>query len=495
MKIAELDMGASCGKMLLGDYDGKVLKSEEIYRFDYASTFLNGRQYSNFLYMYDNFIKGLRKAATATGGAIESVSVDTYGDEFILLDRNDQLSFYEYSYNPTIPRFIRNMEELFQIISARELHERTGCQNSGFNTLMMLFAHKRNKEQYRLDESNSFLFLPDALNYFLTGNKHAEFSNANITSMVNRHTNDWDREIFDRLELPFHLTTPIIQASTMLGEATASVKDEIGVKNLKVVASTSHDTAAAVFAIPNTNEDFGFISSGTWSLVGIETDRQIVNDYTFRYNIANENNSASRIKLLVNVYGLRLVQFCKHYYNKKCVEFEFGPVTEMASKEPPLRCFFDVDSEFFAFGLNVPELIRKYCAETGQFVPENAAELVRCINDSLALKYKYTFDRLERASGIKVPSIHIVGGGARNKLLCQLTANATGLPVFVGPYEAAGMGNLVNQLIGHGELRDCKEARELIKRSIHVEEYVPRDQDLWKEKYAVFFRKCMKGIE
>jgi len=495
MKIVELDIGASGGKMLLGDYDGKVLTSEEIYRFDYASTLLNGRQYSNFLYMYDNFIKGLCKAATVTNGAIESVSLDVFGDDFILLDRNDQLSFYEYSYNPTTSRFIENMEELFKIISARELHERTGCQNSGFNTLMMLFAYKRNKEQYRLDESNSFLFLPDALNYFLTGNKHAEFTNANITSMVNRHTNDWDKEIFDRLELPFHLTTPIIQASTVVGETMAPIKDEIGVKNLKVVASASHDTAAAVFAIPNTAEDFGFISSGTWSLVGIETDRQIVNDYTFRYNIANENNPAGRIKLLVNVYGLRLVQFCKYYYNKKCVEFEFGPVTEMAAKEPPLRCFFDVDAEFLAFESNVPETIRRYCGETGQFVPENVVEVVRCINDSLALKYKYAFDRLERASGIKVPSIHIVGGGAKNKLLCQLTANATGIPVFAGPYEAAGTGNLLNQLIAQGELRDYKEARELVKQSIHVEEYVPRDQVLWKEKYAVFLRKCMNGIE
>ena len=495
MKIVELDIGASGGKMLLGDYDGKVLKSEEIYRFDYANTFLNGRQYSNFLYMYDNFIKGLRKAATATGGTIESVSVDAFGDEFILLDRNDQLSFNEYSYNPTTSRFKGNMEELFKIVSARELHERTGCQNSGFNTLMMLFAYKRNKEQHRLDESNSFLFLPDAFNYFLTGSKHAEFSNANITSMVNRHTNNWDKEIFDRLELPFHLTTPIIQASTIVGETSATVKDEIGIKNLKVVTSASHDTAAAVFAVPDTDDNFGFISSGTWSLVGIETDRQIVNDYTFRYNIANEDNPEGRVKLLVNVYGLRLVQFCRQYYNKKGIEFEFGPVTEMAAKEPPLRCFFDVDSAFLAYDLNVPETIRRYCAETGQFVPESVAEVVRCINDSLALKYKYTFDRLERASGIKVPSIHVIGGGARNKLLCQLTANATGIPVFVGPYEAAGMGNLLNQLIAQGELKGCKEARKLVKRSIHVEEYVPRDQELWKEKYAVFSDKCMNGIE
>lgn len=494
MKIVELDLGASCGKMLIGDYNGEKLKTEEIYRFEYGQTLLNGSHYWNFLYIYDQYIKGLRKAAAAADGRIESVSADTFGNDFILLDKNDRLSFYNYSYNPTGNRFKGNMEKIFSMISPEELYERTGCQNSGFNTLMLLYAYINNNEKYRLDQSNTLLFIPDALNYFMTGNKFAEFTNSSITSMVNRHTGTWDKEIFERLDLPVRLLAPIIQSSNVVGEAMQSIKDDIGIKHLKVVTSPSHDTAAAVYAVPNTGDSFGFISSGTWSLVGIETDKYVVNNLSFKYNMANECNPEGRIKVLINVYGLKHIQHCKSYYNNKNMEFEFGPVTDMASKEPALRCFFNVDDEDFYYTVDTPEKVRKYCKKTGQFVPETIPQMVRCINDSLALKYKYTFDRLERATGIQVPSIHIVGGGAQNKLLCQLAANATGKPVYAGPYEAAGTGNLVTQLIAHGELKNYKEARELIGKSIDVMEYLPKDQELWKEKYDEFVQKCMNGI-
>ena len=495
MKMAELDLGASGGKMLIGDYDGRVLRTEEIHRFEYGQTMVNGRHYWNFLYVFNQYMKGLRKAATATNGAIVSCSADAFGNDHILLDRNDQLSFYNYSFNGTAARYKGNMERIFSIISPEEMYERTGCQNSPFNGLMLMYAYKANGEQYRLDESNTLLFTPDALNYFMTGNKFAEFTNSNITAMVNRHTNNWDEEIFRRLELPIRLLPPIIQASSVVGEATQSVKDDIGVKNLKVMTSPSHDTAAAVYAVPNTGNSFGFISSGTWSLAGIETDHQVVNELSLKYNIANEDNPEGRIKVLVNIYGLKLAQYSKHYYAKRNMEFDYGPVTAQAAKEPPLRCFFNPDSPELYDAVNTPEKIQEYCQSTGQFVPQSIPEVVRCINDSLALKYKYIFDRLERATGIIVPAIHIVGGGAQNELLCQLAANATGKPVYAGPFEAAGTGNLVTQLIAHGELKNYKEARELIQRSIQVREYYPKDQALWQEKYGEFFRLCMNGVE
>lgn len=495
MKLVEMDLGASGGKMLLGDYDGSILKTEEIHRFPYGQILLNGQHYWDFLYVYDQYIKGIRKAATATSGAIQSVSADCFGNDFILLDRNGQLSYYNYCYNPTSGRYSKTMERIFSMISPKELYERTGCQNAEFNALMFMYTYLLNNEAYRLEESSQLLFLPDALNYFMTGNRFSEFSNANITSMVNRHTNDWDTEIFQRLGLPVRLMAPIIQASTMVGEVTAGVKKDIGVAHLKVISSVSHDTGAAVYAVPNTGQHFGFISSGTWSLVGIETDHQVVNELSFKYNIANEDNPEGRIKVLVNVYGLKHTQYCKSYYNNRNVAFEYGPVTAQAAQEPPLRCFFNVDDTLIYDAVDTPEKISEYCRMTGQFVPRTIPEIVRCINDSLALKYKYTFDRLERATGLTVPSIHIVGGGSQNKLLCQLAANATGKPVYVGPVEAAGMGNLVTQLIAHGELKDYREARELIRRSVTVEEYLPQDQALWREKYDEFLRQVMHGVE
>ncbi|HHV96788.1 MAG TPA: rhamnulokinase [Clostridiaceae bacterium] len=484
MKVLAFDFGASSGRGILGTYDGKKLQLDEIHRFSNDPVMLNGTIYWDVLRLFHEMKTGILKCIQEGHQDISGIGVDTWGVDFGLIGASGELLG-----NPVHYRDARTegmMEEAYKMVPKREIYEETGIQFMVFNTLYQLLYLKL-KNPTLLENADKMLLMPDLFNYFLSGEKYSEYSIASTTQLLNPRTGDWSSRLIEALGLPKKIFADIINPGTVIGKVNKEIKEELLLKNdIPVIAVAGHDTGSAVVSVPATDEKFAYLSSGTWSLLGAELPEPIINETTFNLDYTNEGGYNRTTRLLKNIMGLWIYQECKRTWDKIGESHSYDELEEMAEKEEAFVCFIDPDDDLFYRPGNMPQNIIDFCKDTGQKVPESKGAIVRCIMESLALKYNMIIKGLEKILGYEIPVLHIVGGGSRNTLLSRFTANATKKTVVTGPVEATATGNLLCQLMALGEVSGLSQARQLVIESFPTTVYEPEDTAKWEEAYEKF---------
>lgn len=483
-----VDLGASSGRVVAGEFTARRLVLEEVSRFDNGGVLANDHLYWNLLGLWDCVKQGLRAACAKYGTRIVSVGVDTWGVDFGLLDADDELLG-----NPVHYRDRRTDGVLEAAVAAagrEEIFAQTGLQFMPFNTLYQLIALKQAGSQL-LANARTLLMMPDLFHWLLSGEKSNEYTNATTTQFFDPRTNDWAFPLLDRFELPSQLLRQVSPPGTRLGPIRGSVAQEIAAGGpIQVVLPGTHDTASAVMAVPasttSKKPDWCYISSGTWSLMGIEVGGPVVNDRCRQLNFTNEGGVGEKIRLLKNIAGLWLVQQCRAVWQREGREYDWTQLMQAAAAARPLQSLIHPDDPRFIAPDNMPEAIQQYCRETGQPVPESDGAVIRCALESLALRYRMVIGWLEQLNDGPLQTIHIVGGGTQNRLLCQMAADACDRHVVTGPVEATAIGNLMMQAVANGDVGSIAEAREVIRGSFAVDEYVPTDPDPWHDAYERF---------
>ena len=386
------------------------------------------------------------------------------------------------------------MEEAFDIVPREELFAQTGNQFMRFNSLFQLLALAKHRSSI-LEISKTLLLMPNLLDFCFTGRKVTEFTIASTTQMLDPWTRNWAFGLLERFAIDTALLTEIVEPGTVIGPVLDSITHDLGIggAHIPVIVPASHDTGSAVAAVPAEGEDYVYISSGTWSLMGIDVREPMINAKSLAYNFTNEGGVCGTYRFLKNIMGLWLVQQCRRSFERDGNIYDYDQLTALASKARPLRMLIDPDAEDFLNPPDMPTAIRDFCRKTNQLLPEDEGAFVRCCLESLALKYRWTVDRLVEITGRHFQVIHMVGGGIQNKLLCQLTADATGLPVIAGPVEATAVGNILMQAMALGEINSIDEGRQIVKTSFPVEMYEPGDRAPWDDVYEEFCELIGEG--
>jgi len=507
-----IDMGASSGRHIVGHFDGRRLHLEEVHRFENGPVEIAGNLYWNFPGQWGHVAAGLQAAGALYGANIVSVGVDTWGVDFGLLGRNDTLLGIPACYRD--PRTDGAMERAFETVSRNEIFANTGLQFMQFNTLFQLLAMKWANSPI-LDNAERFLMMPDLFHWLLSGIKANEFTNSTTTQFYNSLTGDWAKAMLEKFGLPTHIFAPVTSPGTVLGKLTPNIAKASGLSATNVVLPGTHDTASAVMAVPvgqasdlrlqasgrvsNANPealpDWCYISLGTWALLGVETEKPIVNDQVAALNFTNEGGVGNTMRLLKNISGLWLIQECRRVWNQAGRNWEGSNATRnwdwehlnaLAANAAPLVSFINPDEREFLSPTDMPEAIRQYCARTGQTVPQTEGAILRCALESIAMKFRYTLEMCESLTGTKIDTVHIVGGGTKNRQLCQAAADACGRRVVAGPIEATAIGNLMMQAVASGDVSGIPQAREVIRDSFEVIEYLPQDSAAWQDAYGRF---------
>lgn len=480
--VLAFDIGASSGRALTGTLQNQRLIVEEILRFPNDPVLAGNHLYWDILRLFHDIKQGIVKARHA-GCIPVSIALDSWAIDYGLLGRSGELLGNPYHYRDH--RTDRIMEEVFQIMPKEEIFRKTGIQFLPFNTIYQLYAAKQaNPSLFR--ESKHFLMIPDLLRYFLTGQIRSEFSNATTTQLYNPALGRWDADLLQRLGIPEHIFSDIVSPASFAGHLRPSVCDELGVPRIPVHAVAEHDTGSAVAAIPAEQEDFLYLICGTWSLMGTEVKEALINDQVLAFNFTNEGGVGQTFRLLKNIMGLWIIQECLREWNKAGKSFGFEELVTIAGQAKPFTSFIDPDDLSFMKPTHMPQQVRQFCRKTDQLVPEDVGSITRCVLESLALKYRYVFERTEQLTGKRFNGLHMVGGGIHNKLLCQFTANAIGRPVWAGPAEASAIGNILVQYIALGQISGIKEARAIVRNSFPLETYYPQNKSDWDEAYIAF---------
>lgn len=462
--VLAIDLGAESGRVMAVHFDGTRLDLEELHRFPNPMIEVHSTLHWDILHLWRSIQIGIDAGKTHQP---VSIGVDGWGVDFALLDAQEKLLS-----NPVCYRDSRTddmMEIAFQKVPQREIFGQTGIQFMPINTLYQLTSLVHSKSP-QLKVADTFLTIPDLINYWLTGAKVCEFSNATTTQMLNPLTRNWATDILEKIGIPTHIFPEVVNPATQLGQY----------EGIGVIAPATHDTGSAVAAIPSQTKNFAYISSGTWSLVGFELPSAIINDAAFAANLTNEGGVENTFRLLKNVMGLWIIQQCRATWAAQGHDYGYEQLVDMAESAPPLKYVIDVDDPRFLSPGDHPQHIRDWCTKNNQPTPQTHGEMVRCVLESLALKYRSVLHDLQTISGQPVEVIHIVGGGTQNTLLNQLTADATGIPVVTGPIEATVLGNAVMQLIALGELNNVAEARQLIAKMPITQHYQPNQQHDWE---------------
>lgn len=490
LKFAAVDLGAESGRVVLGLFDGQKLALEEAHRFPNlpvrAGGDATGTLQWDILRLWNDIQDGLANVVTTHGNQLAGIGVDTWGVDFGLLDETGALLG-----NPTHYRDSRNdgmMDLAFETVPRREIFERTGLQFMPFNTLFQLLALK-SQNSPQLEIAQSLLFVPDLLNYWLTGVKSGEYTIASTSQMLDARTRSWDEDLLRKLNLPTNILPNLVAPGTTLGALRGEVASRTGLDpSTRVVVPGSHDTASAIVAVPAQGENWAVLSSGTWSIMGVELDEPLINDRTAELNFTNEGGVGGKIRFLKNIAGLWLVQECRRTWLRAGEEFSYGELTARAAQAQPFYAIVEPDDASFAAPANMPQAIAAYCERTGQSTPKNEGAMVRCCLESLALKYRWTLEKLEELRGEKIEVLHIVGGGTQNRLLSQLTADCIKRPVIAGPVEATAIGNILTQAIARGELSTVQDARDVVRNSFEVETFLPNAATAtqWESAYNKF---------
>ena len=440
-KYLAFDLGASSGRAIVGIFHNENLELQEVHRFPNRMVHVLGHFHWDILQLFDELKTGLAKTAAANHKDVLSMGVDTWGVDFGLIGRNGTLLGNPYAY-----RDINEtpMQSAMNKIPRAELYKMTGIQFMPLNSIFQLYRLVEDQNPI-LDVAEKLLFIPDLLNYFLTGNMASEYTIASTSQLLDPWSKTWKHELFEKLGLPMRIMAEIVPPGSKIGALKKEIAEETGMPQIDIVAPASHDTASAVAAVPAKGQDWAYLSSGTWSLIGVESDQPIVNERALAGNFTNEGGVNGKIRFLKNVAGLWLVQRCKSDWAKDGAELSFDELTKLAEDAGPSPCIIDPDDPRFANPANMPNAIAEYCHETDQNAPQTQGEFVRCALESLAQKYKQVIDNLNALLPRPLRRLHIVGGGSKNQLLNRLTEESTGLKVIAGPAEATAMGNLLIQ--------------------------------------------------
>ncbi len=476
--MAAVDLGAQSGRVAVGRFDGSRLAVSETHRFVNEPLEEAGRLRWDIDRLRRGALEGLR--AATRDATLDSVAVDSWAVDFGLLDRSGNLVE-----NPVHYRDARRAAALPGAIArvpARELYERTGIQLLPINTVFELAAMVA-EDDPALDSAGVLLLIPDLFHHWLCGSRTSEFTNATTTQCFDPASGGWATDLLERLEIPTRLFPEVVTPGTPLGPVT----EETGLGKAQVIAVATHDTGSAVAAVPFNRVGSVFLSVGTWSLVGVEIDTPLINDDTFAANLTNEGGVAGTFRLLRNVTGLWLLDECRRSWAAEGREYTFDELVALARSASPLRSFVDPNAEIFVErGSDMPLRIQSFCRRTGQPQPAGVGDTVRCVLESLALKHAETVGALRDVTGVEPAELHVVGGGARNELLCRWTAEAAGLPVLAGPEEATLVGNLLVQAIALGEIASLAEARDVVRASFEPTTYEPVASSEWLEARGRF---------
>jgi rhamnulokinase len=478
--FAAVDLGAESGRVILGVLKDQKLQIEEINRFPNGGIRLGDDLYWDFLNLWRGIKAGLAHAADRTQGNLGSIGVDTWGVDFAFLDANDRLIGNPVHYRDS--RTNGMMAELFQQIPRDEIYAQTGIQFMQLNTLFQIYAMARAHDP-ALAGAKTFLNIPDLINFYLTGVKASEFTIATTTQFYNPIKRAWATDLLQNIGVSPDLFGDIVDPGTELGSLRPDLASELGLPETRVIASAGHDTASAVAAVPAATDDYIYLSSGTWSLMGVELDEPLITPDSLAANMTNEGGLAGTFRFLKNIIGLWLVQECKRIWAQEGADLSYGEITALAAKAPAHKALINAGSDHFLAPARMPDAIQSFCADTGQLVPTGKGEIVRCALESLALEYRWVAEQIDALTGQDHPTIHIIGGGTQNKLLNQFAANATGRTVITGPIEATAIGNILVQAIATGEIASLAEGREIVRNSFDVETYAPQDGAAWDEAY------------
>lgn len=483
-RFLAFDFGAESGRALLGTISGGKVALDEMHRFPNVPVKTLGAMHWDALRLFGEIKHGLRQALAQTNGKIDGIGIDTWGVDFGLIGSDGELLGNPFHYRDE--RTVDMMEEAFAIASRERIYDRTGIQFMPFNTLFQLMAMVRAGSP-ALASASKLLLMPDLFNYWLTGKQLSEFSIATTTQCYNPRKGDWASDMLSELGIPTKMLPEIVQPGTTIGPLTKSLIDELGAGDgISVIAPATHDTGSAVAAVPASGTGHAYISSGTWSLMGVEVKEPLINEESLAAQFTNEGGVAGTFRFLKNIMGLWLVQECRRTWMAAGEDISYTDLTLMAREAEGFASIIDPDSSLFLAHGDMPQRIKDFCQNTDQRVPETKGEIVRCALDSLALRYRSTVEHLDALFGRRHDPIHIVGGGTQNTLLCQLAADATGRTVIAGPVEATAIGNVLVQAMGLGLIADLDEARQIVRASSDLMQYQPRQDPSIDKAYAVF---------
>lgn len=479
-KVLAIDFGASSGRAIVGIFDGERVALEEIHRFSNDPVILGGTMYWDVLRLFHEIKQSLIKAKPYD---VESVAIDTWGVDFGLIDKDGRLID-----NPVHYRDARTngmLDEAFKLIPKDDFYKATGNQFMEINTAFQLLSLVKNRPEL-LERADKMLMMPDLFSYFLTGEKKAERSIASTTQLFDQNTKDWSKETVKALGISEEILPEIIESGSVIGTLSKELCEELDIKPIKVIAVCGHDTQSALVAAPANNNDFAFLSSGTWSLLGTELDEPIINEKSLALNVTNEQGYAGKTSFLKNIIGLWLIQESRRQWIREGREYSFMELETLAKEAEPFKCFIDPDAPEFTPAGNIPKRIREYCEKSGQYIPQTVGEIMRCIYESLALKYKAAISELEECTGKKFETLYMIGGGTKDKFLSALTANSCGITVSSGPVEATAMGNVLIQLMAQGEVENLSRAREIVRVSEKISYFEPENTDEWEKAYEKY---------
>lgn len=482
-RVLAFDFGASSGRAIIGCFDGGKITLEEVHRFSNDPVSVGGTVYWDVLRLFYEIKQGIIKARMA--GGFDSIGIDTWGVDFGLIDKEGKLMENPIHYRDA--RTVGMVDEAFKTMPREKIYGITGIQFMELNTLFQLISLQKNRP-WMLERADKMLFMPDLFAYMLTGKMCAEYSIASTSQIIDLQTGSWSKELLDAFGIREDIFAPLVKPGTVLGMLAPEVCEECGVDPVPVISVCGHDTQSAITSVPCEDGNFAFLSSGTWSLFGTELEKPIVNETSLNINITNEGGFDDTVGFLKNIIGLWLIQESRRQWQRQGEDYSYADLEKLALAAEPFKCFIDPDAPEFVPHGNIPKRVQEFCEKTGQYVPQTVGEIMRCIYESLAMKYKLTFEKLCECTERDYPVIHVIGGGTKDTLLCQLTANSCNRTVKAGPIEATVMGNVAVQLMSADAVDSISEARKIVANSSELKTYIPTDVDKWEEAYQNFLK-------
>lgn len=478
------DIGATSGRAVLATLMNGKFEMQEIHRFPNNLLELHGKYYWDIYHLYNE----LKKSLSLCGSQqieLDSIGIDTWGVDFGCLAKDGSLLGLPRAYRD--PYTEGAPEEFFRLVPREEVYRLTGIQIMNFNSLFQLFRGQQEKFA-PLVHAVEILFMPDLLSYLLTGNRVCEYTDASTSQLLNPVTKQFEASLLTAAGVSPSIVRPVVMPGTVVGELTDAIVRETGIGKVPVIAVAGHDTASAVAAVPALDQHFAYLSSGTWSLMGIETEQPIITTESYENNFTNEGGIEGTTRFLKNITGMWLLEQCRKEWERAGRTYSYPEIVQMAEQAVPFRCFVNPDDPCFANPASMSEAIANYCKETGQTVPATDAEFVRCIFESLALRYNEVIQMLIKMAPYPIERLHVIGGGSKNRMLNQFTANAIGMPVIAGPSEATAIGNSMIQARSAGIVSNRWEMRELIAASIQTETFEPQEEATWKKVYEQYLQ-------
>lgn len=478
-RFLAFDFGAESGRAILGTLESGRISLQEIHRFPTQGLVMLGTRQWDITRLYAEMVKSLGRLAQHHGFSLNGIGVDTWGVDFGLVARDGTVLG-----NPVHYRDKRNegaMDFAFERVSRREMYEYTGIQFLPFNTVFQLCAMLRDKSPL-MDCADSLLLMGDLFGYLLSGKRSCEYTNASTTQLLDASKRTWCEPLIEKLGIPRRILQPLSEPGSTIGTLLPDLASAAGLPSgIPVIAPATHDTGAAIAAVPATGEDddWAYLSSGTWSLLGAELKAPAISDKTYELNFTNEGGVNGTIRFLKNIIGLWIIQECKRSFERAGDSVSYADLMEEASHVDAFQTIIDVDDPRLLAPADMPETLRAIARETRQPEPKTRAALIRCAMESLALKYRRTLREMDSVLKRKTNRLHVIGGGVQNTLLCQMTADACGIPVMAGPVEATALGNIVVQALATGALSSLKEARTVVANSFELHLYAPRDTSSW----------------